>query len=162
MRGEDVAEVAAWHDDVGKAQPGRRQHVVRYLRDEPPGVDGVRRRERNAVRGGLGVYRGVGEDALDGGLRVVEVAAYADGVHVRVGGRRHLEALNARRAARGVEYDDLRAVDAREALHRRGASVAARRSKDEDAPPVRCVTHEDGQHREGDVLEGACPAVEEL
>ena len=152
--------MGVWFGGLGEFCGG--EDVVGDLRHEPPRVDRVRGRKRDAVRGGLGVDLRIGEDALDGRLRVVEVAANADGVHVRVGGRRHLEALDLRGTRRRIEDDDLRALDARKALHRGRARVARRRRQDEDALAVRRVLHEDRQHRERDVLERARPAMEEL
>ena len=114
------------------------------------------------MRSRAGVDRRVGEDALDRGLRVVEVAADSDGVDVRLGRRGHLEALDARSSGRGVEHDDLGSVDSREALHSGRAGVAARRGEHQHAPSARGVAHEDREHRQGDVLERAGAAVEEL
>ena len=111
---------------------------------------------------GLGVYRGVCENPLHRRLRVVEVAAYPDRVHVRIGGRRHLQSLNTRRARRRVEDNYFRPVHARETLHRRRTRVAARSRQYEHSPPAGRMAHEDREHRERDVLERARPAVEEF
>ena len=108
------------------------------------------------------VDRLVGEDALHRGLRVIEVALDGDGVDVLVRRGRHLETLHLRGSDVREETEHFRALDAREALHRRGAGVTRRRCEDEDALAARRVLHEHGKHRERDILEGARLTVEEL
>ena len=163
IRRENVAEVSARHHDVKlPAELRARQNVIRDLRHQPPRVDRVGARQRDAVRRGFGVDLRIGKDALHGGLRIVKVAPDADSVHVPVRRCRHLQALNLRGAGRGIEHDDLRAVHSGEALHRGTSRVAACRGEDEDALAVRRMLHEDRQHRQRHVLEGARLAVEEL
>ena len=65
------------------------------------------------MRSGLRSNRLVCENAFHRSLRVVEVAADADGMDVLIRRRRHLEALDSRRARRRIEDDDFGAVDAR-------------------------------------------------
>ena len=81
---------------------------------------------------------------------------------VWLAGRRHLETLDARSSRRGIEDDDLCAVNAGKALHRGRTSVAARRREDEDATAASGIAHEDGEHRKRDVLECASLAVEKF
>ena len=114
------------------------------------------------MRSGLRSNRLVCENAFHRSLRVVEVAADADGMDVLIRRRRHLEALDFRRARRRIEDDDFGAVDARKALHRGTSRVTARRGQDEDTLAIGRMLHEHRQHRERDILERTCLAVEEL
>ena len=66
----------------------------------------------------------VREDALDLGLRVVEVAADGAYGNVATNLRDHLEALDVRDLAPGIEDADARVGHAREAIERCLAGVA--------------------------------------
>ena len=161
--GEDVAEVAGGNDHVkgGLCFRGRVE-VVGDLGHEAADVDRVGGGEGDTRGFGLGADGGVGEDALHGGLRVIEVAADGDAVHVGGGRRGHLELLDARGARVREEHGDFYAGDVREARHRGGAGVARGGGEDQHALALRGGGHEDGQHGEGHVLERARRAVEEL
>ena len=112
--------------------------------------------------GGLRGNRLIGENALHRRLCIVEVALDADRMDVLVRRRRHLETLNLRGSRRRIEDDDLRALDAREALHRGTSRVATRRGENKDALSVRRMLHEHGQHRKRHILERTRPSMKEL
>ncbi len=114
------------------------------------------------MRGRLGVDLRIGEEALDGRLRVIKVTVDADRVDILISGCRHLKTLNLRRARRGIKDENLGSLHTRETLHRRRARVTRRCRQDENAPPARRMPHQDGQHRERDVLKRARPTVEEF
>ena len=173
VAGEHVAEVAGGHAEVDRVaalelarghELGVGVEVVGDLRDEATHVDRVGAREHDVLLREAIPQGRVGEDALHLGLGVVEVALDgADGdVLAALGG--HLETLDVRDLAVGVEDGDAGAGDVGEALECRLAGVAARRGDDHDAAAVTFAgdAHELREHLECDVLEGARGAMPQL
>ncbi len=125
----------------------------------------VRRRERHAGGGRLGAHRVRSEDALDGGLRVVEVSGHGERPGAGAVARDHLQALYARRSGGRIEHGHGCALAPGEARHRGGAGVAARGREHQHALRAGLrggVRQQDGEHRERDVLERARRPVEQL
>ena len=175
--GEDVAEVAgrndeldlvAHVDDLVLQQLRVSGEVVDDLRYETAHVDGVRGGEHDVRVGGE--LRGellVAEDALDGGLRVVEVALDRAHVHVRAGLRAHLQLLNLAHLALRVEDGDRGAGRVCESGQRGLAGVAGGGGQDHDllvgvAVRRRRVRHETGEDLQRNVLERGGRAVEQF
>ena len=138
--GENVAEVAGRHDEVEPVAHGDhaagdsvavRRKIVDGLRQQATPVDGVGRGQEPAALRELGGKRLVAEDLLDAGLRIVKVAAHGADCNVVARLRDHLQALDLRHAAVGVEHEDLRARHVGKTLQGRLAGVA--RGGDEDA-----------------------------
>ena len=138
--GENVAEVAGRHNEVQLVAHGDhaagdgvavRREIVDDLRQQAAPVDGVGRGQEPAALRELGSKRLVTKDLLDAGLRVVKVAAHGADRDVIARLRDHLQALDLRHTAVGIEHEDLRARHVGKALQGRLAGVA--RGGDEDA-----------------------------
>ena len=138
--GENVAEVAGRHNEVQLVAHGDhaagngvavRREIVDDLRQQAAPVDGVGRGQEPAALRELGGKRLVTKDLLDTSLRVVKVAAHGADRDVIARLRDHLQALDLRHAAVGIEHEDLRARHVGKALQGRLAGVA--RGGDEDA-----------------------------
>ena len=173
VAGQHVTEVARGHAEVdrvaGREVARSRElrvgvEVVGYLRHEAAHVDGVGARQHHVLAREALPQRAVGEDALDLGLGVVEVAADGADGHVGAALGGHLEVLDVGDLAVGVEDGDAGAGHVGEALERGLAGVAARGGHDHDAAAVALAghAHELRQHLQGHVLEGARGAVPEL
>ena len=176
VAGEHVAEVARGHaeldlvarlDGTGAQKLRVCGKVVDNLRHQAPNVDGVSAAEHHAALGQALCELAVGEDALDGALGVVEVAAHAAHRDVAAGLGGHLEFLNAAHLALGVEDGDACAGSVRKTGERSLARVARGGGYDHDVlcRSIRGASrprHEARQHLQGHVLEGARGAVEEL
>ena len=139
--GENIAEVAGRDDEVdlvaerdrsGQHQIGIGLEIVSDLRRKAAEVDGIRARQPDAGLCRPAVRLVVGEDRLDAGLCVVEIAADRADAHVRALLRDHLRALDVADAAVGIEHDDARARHIAEAFQRRLARVAAGGGEDGD------------------------------
>ena len=138
--GENIAEVAGRHDEVEFVTHGNHaagdgiavcREIVDNLRQQAAPVDGVGRGQEPAALRELGSKRLVAEDLLDAGLRVIKVAAHGADRDVIARLRDHLQALDLRHTAVGIEHEDLRARHVGKALQGRLAGVA--RGGDEDA-----------------------------
>ena len=173
--GENVAEIAGGDgevdlfselDLVGREQVEVGGEVVGDLRGEAAEVDGVCRREDDPLLQQLCLALLAREDALDGGLALVEVAAHGEHVDVAPLLRRHLQLLHLADAVARVKDHDLDAVGVLKALERGLARVAAGRDEDEhlfaDAAQVAPLAQQIGQEGERHVFEGARRAVEQL
>ena len=108
----------------------------------------------------------VGENGLDAGLRVVEVAAHGADADIPAALGLHLRLLHVADAVFRVKDDDARARHVAKALQRRLAGVAAGGGKHGNLfPRARLVArggHQARQKRERHVLEGAGGAAEEF
>ena len=138
--GENVAEVAGRHDEVEPVAHGDhaagdsvavRREIVDDLRQQAAPVDEVGRGQEPAALRELGGKRLVAEDLLDAGLCIVKVAAHGADRNVIACLCGHLQTLDLRHAAVGVEHEDLRARHVGKALQGRLAGVA--RGGNEDA-----------------------------
>ena len=140
--GKNIAEVAGRHDKVqlvahGDHTAGNGVAVRREiddLRQQAAPVDRVGRGQEPAALRELGSKRLVTKDLLDTGLRVVKVAAHGADRDVIARLRDHLQALDLRHAAVGVEHEDLRARHVGKALQGRLAGVARGGDKDAHLP----------------------------
>ena len=136
---EDVAEVARRHGEVdglarldraGREEVGVGAEVVDDLRHEAAPVDGVGRREADALLGERFIECLVAEDLLDAALCVVKVARDGRDVDVLPLLREHLQLLDAADAALRVEDHDADLRHIAEALERCLARVT--RGRDEN------------------------------
>ena len=175
VAGEDIAEVAGRDGDVDLLAEGdlpRVDHIavggniVYDLRQQAAPVDGVRRAEHHAVLLEDRVGLGIGEDALDGGLGVVKVAADGTDVDVLALLGIHLMLLHRGHAVDRIENDDLRMRNVAEALERRLAGIAGGRHEDDGVLAVadlrKRLGQEMRQYLQRHVLERAGGAVPEL
>ena len=139
-------------------------HVVGDLRHEAPDVDGVGAGEHGAGRGEARPQLGVGKDALDLRLGVVEVAADAGDGHVGAALAGHLQVLDVADLAVGVEDGDAGAGHVGKALEGGLAGVAGGGGHDHDvlATALARHAHQARQHLQRHVLEGAGGAMVEL
>ena len=173
--GEDIAEIPGGDVKIyGRAHvdlPGRDEveiggKIIGDLRGEPAEVDGVRRGEDVSPALELLLARIAREDALDGGLALVEIAAHGEHVDVAPLLRRHLQLLHFGDAVIGVKDHDLDAGGVLEPLERRLARIAAGGDEDEHllfyADEVAARAQQIRQQSERHIFKGAGGAVEEL
>ena len=130
---QNVSEVAGRHAEVhlvAQCNGAFRQKVtvggdvIHDLRQHAPPVDGVGRRQEVAPARQLLAQNGVGENALDAALRIVEVSAYRAHADVFALLADHLQLLDLGHAAVGVEDKNFRMVHITETLERCLAGVA--------------------------------------
>ena len=112
-------------------QVGIGGEIIDDLRHETAEVDGIGRGQHAALTVHFRRKRGIGENSLDAGLRVVKIAVHSDYMRVAAAGSHHLQTLRLRNAAVGIEHAAARARHIEEALQRRLAGVAAGRHEDE-------------------------------
>ena len=120
--------------------------------------------ELTAPRACVGLEIEIAEDLLDDALAVVEGPLDGEVEDVGVGHRGHLQFLDRRDLAVGVEDEDVDVLLAAHAVDRRAAGVAAGGADDVHvlAALGQQVLEEIAQKLQGDVLEGQGRAVEEF
>ena len=130
---ENIAEVAGGNGEVYLVavlyfvllyHVGVRREVVDDLRNESAPVYGVRGRKSHVVFAELRFYRGVGENALNARLCVVEVSVDGAYAHIAALLGRHLQLLHGAYAVLGVENENACARNILKAFKRRLARVA--------------------------------------
>lgn len=130
---EDVAKVASWDaeldgvaygDGTFAHELGVRGEVVDNLRHKTADVDGVCAGKNHVLAGQAHGHSVVAKDALDLGLNVVKVALH--GAYLDVGAELgdHLQALDVRHTAFGVENCDADVIDVGKACERGLACIA--------------------------------------
>ena len=160
--GAQVAEVSAGDADdepVGLAQARELRiavEIVEGLRQEAGDIDAVGRRQPQ----GAAEVR-VQEGGLDQGLAVIEAAVDLQGGDVLPQGG-ELGLLHGAHAAPGIQYEDVRARDAQEAVCDGAPGVTGRGDEDIDIPFLGEVPQEPGHEAGTDVLEGKGRPMEEF
>ena len=171
IAGQNVAEIARRHHKIhlgAEIDALQLDHlaisgeIIDHLRCQPADVDGVCRGQPDTAAR----FNALGEDLLDPGLGVVEIALHGADADIAALLRDHLLALNGRHAAIGVEHNDLRAGNVPEALQRSLARVAGGSGEDQNF-----IRHtlllpgggdQLGQHGQRHVLKGRGGAPEQL
>ena len=108
------------------------RNIIHDLRQDPAPVDGVCRREEIPLVLQIFAQNWVGENALHAALRVVEVSPHGAHADVLPFLADHLQLLDIRHAAVGVENENFRMLHIAESFERGLAGVAGGRDQNAD------------------------------